>query len=104
MILGGRELGELFVARNAEYFVDTATLGTVEYGAAVLGSPVIVVLGHTGCGAVKAAFDVVAKDATYPGAIGPMVAATVPSALAVENSPGDFVLNQRGVFAVPRHS
>jgi hypothetical protein len=41
------------------------------YGAAVLGSPLIVVLAHTSCGAVKAACDVVTKNATYPGAIGP---------------------------------
>ncbi len=39
LIFGGHGLGELFVARNAGNLVDTATLGTVEYGAAVLGSP-----------------------------------------------------------------
>ena len=73
LIFGGQGVGELFVARNAGNLVDTATLGTVEYGAAVLGSPLIVVLAHTGCGAVKAACDVVTKNATYPGAIGPMI-------------------------------
>ena len=44
LVFGGLEVGELFVARNAGNLVDTATLGTVEYGAAVLGSPLIVVL------------------------------------------------------------
>ena len=73
LIFGGHGVGELFVARNAGNLVDTATLGTVEYGAAVLGSPLIVVLAHTSCGAVKAACDVVTKNATYPGAIGPMI-------------------------------
>ena len=47
LIFGGQGLGELFVARNAGNLVDTATLGTVEYGSAVLGSPLIVVLAHT---------------------------------------------------------
>ena len=47
LIFGGLGVGELFVARNAGNLVDTATLGTVEYGAAVLGSPLIVVLAHT---------------------------------------------------------
>jgi carbonic anhydrase len=73
--------------------VDTGTLGTVEYGAAVLGSPLIVVLAHTSCGAVKAACNVVNKNATFPGAIGPMIEPIVPAALAVRDKPGDFVNN-----------
>ncbi len=93
LIFGGRGVGELFVARNAGNLVDTATLGTVEYGAAVLGSPVIVVLAHTNCGAVKAACDVVTKNATYPSAIGPMIEPIVPAALAARGEPGDFVTN-----------
>ena len=93
LIFGGHGVGELFVARNAGNLVDTATLGTVEYGAAVLGSPLIVVLAHTACGAVKAACDVVTKNATYPGAIGPMIEPIVPAALAVRDAGGDFVVN-----------
>ncbi len=93
LIFGGHGVGELFIARNAGNLVDTATLGTVEYGAAVLGSPLIVVLAHTSCGAVKAACDVVTKNATYPGAIGPMIEPIVPAALAVRNKAGDFVNN-----------
>jgi carbonic anhydrase len=93
LVFGGRGVGDLFIARNAGNLVDTATLGTVEYGAAVLGSPLIVVLAHTACGAVKAACDVVTKNATYPGAIGPMIEPIVPAALAVRNADGDFVLN-----------
>ncbi|BAV51680.1 carbonic anhydrase [Mesorhizobium sp. 113-1-2] len=93
LIFGGHGVGELFVARNAGNLVDTATLGTVEYGAAVLGSPLIVVLAHTSCGAVKAACDVVAKNATYPGAIGPMIEPILPAAIAVRSEAGDFVDN-----------
>ena len=93
LIFGGHGVGELFVARNAGNLVDTATLGTVEYGVAVLGSPLVVVLAHTSCGAVKAACDVVTKNATYPGAIGPMIEPIVPAALAVRSNPGDFVNN-----------
>lgn len=93
LIFGGHGVGELFVARNAGNLVDTGTLGTVEYGAAVLGSPLIVVLAHTGCGAVKAACDIVTKNATYPGAIGPMVDPILPSALAVRDNSGDFTNN-----------
>ena len=93
LIFGGHGVGELFVARNAGNLVDTATLGTVEYGAAVLGSPLIVVLAHTSCGAVKAACDVVTKNATYPGAIGPMIEPILPAAIAVRSQAGDFVDN-----------
>jgi carbonic anhydrase len=93
LIFGGHGVGELFVARNAGNLVNTGILGTVEYGAAVLGSPLIVVLAHTSCGAVKAACDVVTKSATYPGAIGPMIEPIVPAALAVRSDPGDFVDN-----------
>jgi carbonic anhydrase len=93
LIFGGHGVGEIFVARNAGNLVDTATLGTVEYGAAVLGSPVIVVLAHTACGAVKAACEVVTKNATYPGAIGFMIDPILPSALAMRDSAGDFTNN-----------
>lgn len=93
LIFGGHGVGELFVARNAGNLVDTATIGTVEYGAAVLGSPLIVILAHTSCGAVKAACDVVKKNATYPGKIGAMIEPILPAALAAQKEPGDFVNN-----------
>jgi carbonic anhydrase len=94
LLFGGLGVGELFVARNAgNMAVDAATMGTVEYGAAVLGTPLIVVLGHERCGAVVAACDVVTKKATFPGSIGPMVKAIVPAAQAVKDKPGDFIDN-----------
>jgi carbonic anhydrase len=99
LIFGGLGLGELFVARNAGNLVDTATLGTIEYGAAVLGSPLIVVMAHTSCGAVAAACDVVAKNATFPGSIGPMIDPILPAALAVRDAAGDFVNNAAGESA-----
>lgn len=93
LIFGGQGVGQLFVARNAGNLVDTATLGTMEFGAAVLGSPLIVVLAHTSCGAVNAACEVVTSNATYPGSIGTMIDPILPSALAVQRQPGDFVAN-----------
>lgn len=93
LLFGGLGVGELFVARNAGNLVDTATIGTVEYGAVVLGSPLIVVLGHERCGAVAAACDVVTKNATFPGSIGPMIEPIIPAAIAVRDQPGDFVDN-----------
>jgi carbonic anhydrase len=90
---GGLGPGELFVARNAGNLVDTGTIGTVEFGSAVLGSPLIVILGHSRCGAVQAACDVVTDNATFPGSIGPMIDPIVPAALAVRDHQGDFLAN-----------
>lgn len=93
LLFGGLGVGELFIARNAGNLVDTATMGTIEYGAAVLGSPLIVVLGHGRCGAVAAACKVVTDNATFPGSIGPMIEPIVPAAIAVRDRPGEFVEN-----------
>ncbi len=93
LLFGGLGLGELFVARNAGNMVDTATMGTVEYGAEHLGAPLVVVLGHERCGAVSAACEVVTKKATFPGSIGPMVRPIIPAATAMRGKPGDFVDN-----------
>ncbi len=90
LLFGGLGLGELFVARNAGNLVDTGTVGTIEYGAAVLGVPLIVVMGHQRCGAVAAACDVATKNATFPGSIGQMIEPIVPAALAVRETSGDF--------------
>lgn len=93
LIFGGVGVGEFFVARNAGNMADTATMGTIEYGAEHLGTPLIVVMGHQRCGAVIAACDQVDKPSPLPGSIGPMVQAIVPAAKAVKGKPGDFVDN-----------
>lgn len=93
LVFGGLGLGELFVARNAGNMVDTATMGTVEYGAEHLGVPLIVVMGHAKCGAVAAACETVKNGVRFPGSMGPMVNAIVPAAKAVYRKPGDFVDN-----------
>lgn len=48
-------LGDLFTVRTAGHVVGPTTLGTLEYGLAVLKTPLLVVLGHQSCGAVAAA-------------------------------------------------
>ena len=48
-------LGELFVIRVAGNVLDAHQLGSIEYAAAHLGCKLILMLGHTGCGAVSAA-------------------------------------------------
>ena len=92
-LLFGRGLGELFIVRNAGNTVDTAALGSVEYGVGVLGVPLIVVLGHESCGAVSAAVDVVRKNATFPGVIGEMIQPIIPAVLSVREQGGDLLDN-----------
>ena len=52
-----QRLGDIFVARVAGNFVNTDILGSFEYATDVLGAKLIVVLGHSDCGAVKGAID-----------------------------------------------
>jgi carbonic anhydrase len=56
-------LGDLFVVRNAGQVISEEVLGSLEYAVAVLHVPLILVLGHDGCGAVRAAIDSQAPDA-----------------------------------------
>jgi len=48
-------IGHIFVARVAGNIINAEIIGSLEYGAAVLGVKVLIVMGHSNCGAVKAA-------------------------------------------------
>ncbi|MBD0273635.1 MAG: carbonic anhydrase, partial [Acetobacteraceae bacterium] len=83
-----------FIVRNAGNTVDTAALGSIEYGVGVLGCPLIVVLGHERCGAVAAAVDLVDKNAAFPGVIGEMIQPIVPAVLEARRmAQGDLLHN-----------
>jgi carbonic anhydrase len=56
-IIFDRGLGDLFVVRNAGQVISSSVIGSLEYAVGVLGVPLIVVLGHDECGAVRAAID-----------------------------------------------
>ena len=53
-IVFDQSIGHLFVTRVAGNVITPEIIGSLEYGAAVLGTKVILVMGHSGCGAVKA--------------------------------------------------
>lgn len=59
-------VGDLFVCRAAGNIATSELIGSLEYGTLVLGSQLIMVLGHTGCGAVTATV----KGDAVPGQIG----------------------------------
>lgn len=54
-IIFDQSIGHLFVIRIAGNVVDDFAIGSIEYGVTVLGAKLIVVLGHSNCGAVDAA-------------------------------------------------
>ena len=60
-----QSIGHIFVTRIAGNFITPEVIASIEYGAAVLGTELILVMGHSGCGAVKAAIQ--AKE--VPGQI-----------------------------------
>ena len=85
-VLFGRGLGELFIVRNAGNTVDTVAMGSIEYAIAVLGVPLVVVLGHERCGAVEAALSVVEKNTVFPGSLNQMIEPILPAALIARSS------------------
>ena len=90
--------GDLFVVRVAGNFVTTEGLASLEYGAAVLGTKAIMVLGHTSCGAVDATVEALQKGNTLPGHIADLVRSMKPGIEPVLKQPGPD-LNQRAVIA-----
>lgn len=73
-LLFGCGLGELFVVRAAGNVLDHFEMGSVEYGVTDLHTPLVMVLGHSGCGAVAAAME---GDA--PGYLGELLGEIAPS-------------------------
>ena len=76
--------GDLFVVRVAGNVVSPDLLASLEYGAHFLGVPLIMVLGHTACGAVDAAIKVLKTKAVLPGHLPELIAAIKPAVIAAE--------------------
>jgi carbonic anhydrase len=61
-----QNLGDLFIVRVAGNFADTVGLASLEYGYAALHAKLILVLGHEGCGAIKATVDAIRSGTDLP--------------------------------------
>ncbi|MFC4241936.1 carbonic anhydrase [Gryllotalpicola reticulitermitis] len=88
-------LGDAFVIRNAGQVASPSVLGSLEYAVGVLEVPLILVLGHDSCGAVRAAIDSQAADAAaltpnVAGLIAPIVPAVRRVARARRDEPLDI--------------
>ncbi len=86
-IIFDQNIGDLFVIRTAGNLVDDHALGSIEYGVEHLGTRLIVVLGHTKCGAVTAA----AAGGEAPGHIQSLVRDIEPAVEAVKGKGGDTI-------------
>jgi carbonic anhydrase len=77
-----RGFGDLFVVRTAGHVVDTGVLGSIEFGVTVLEVPLVVVLGHDACGAVKATLDAHSSGTIPGGYVRDVVELVTPSVLS----------------------
>jgi carbonic anhydrase len=92
-VLFDEGIGDLFLVRVAGNTANApALLGSVEYGAAVLGSVLVMVLGHESCGAVKATIDHVQKGTQQPGQIEAFLDPIIPAVQAVQGQPANQLM------------
>lgn len=82
-------LGDLFVCRVAGNFANEDTLASMEYAVAILNTPLILVLGHDHCGAIKATIKSLYEDKRPPGHISSLVTALSPAVKASGDQAGD---------------
>ena len=85
--------GDLFVCRVAGNFAADETIASLEYAVAVLGTPLILVLGHDACGAVDATIKSLKDDKPLPGHMPSLVQAIAPAVKAVSSKGGDTLAN-----------
>ncbi len=96
-IIFDQPLGTLFVVRVAGNVVDDFAIGSIEYGASVLGAKLVMVLGHTRCGAVDAAL----KGLTFDNHIQEVLNAIQPAVQATKGESGNLL--ERTIKANVRH-
>ena len=82
-------LGDIFVIRTAGEVVDDVSLGSIEYAVEHFGIQLVVVLGHSRCGAVSAAL----TDGEAPGHVHAVAEAIKPAVANVKGLPGDPLEN-----------
>lgn len=88
-MLFDRGLGDLFIIRTAGNVVDDVAIGSIEYAAEHLGVQLLVILGHSKCGAVDATM----KGGEAPGHIGSIVQKIKPAVDKAKGKPGDAWMN-----------
>ncbi len=85
--------GNVFVVRVAGNAVDANNLGSIEFAVDVLKASLVLVLGHSRCGALSAALANVRDGTRQRGHISAIIDALVPSVQAAQGFPGDWLEN-----------
>ncbi|UUO09205.1 hypothetical protein M4951_04450 [Blastopirellula sp. J2-11] len=95
-------IGGLFVLRVAGNIVGSGPtlMGSIEYAVAVLGSSLIMVMGHSSCGACEAAIEHIENNDSLPGSIEGLVDYIRPVVRQVKGKPGDKLVNVTKANAV----
>lgn len=79
-------LGDLFVVRTAGHVIAEGVLGSLEFSTEILDVPLIVVLGHDSCGAIKAAIEHYTDGSMPGGYIRDIVERVTPSVIAAKRA------------------
>jgi carbonic anhydrase len=85
--------GDLFVCRLAGNFLNDDGIASFEYAVSILGTPLLMVLGHKSCGAVDAAIKSIKDNASLPGHLPSLVTAIAPAVKAVLEQGGNTLDN-----------
>lgn len=85
--------GRVFVVRVAGNFLNDANYGSIEFAVAVLKAKLVLVLGHTDCGAVGAAIASAKDGVAHPGHIAGLIKILAPAIEATRDEPGDWYAN-----------
>lgn len=85
--------GDLFIVRGAGNYLTNDNIASIEYAVAVLKTPLIMVLGHESCGAVKAAIEAVDTHKDFPGHIQLLASAIAPAVRAVSDTSSSRLIN-----------
>ena len=91
-IVFDQTFGQLFVIRTAGQVIDEAARGSIVYGVDFLKAPLLLVLGHSGCGAVEAAIAAIAGN-PIPGYAYRFAESIGPAVHSVIDEPGDQLDN-----------
>ena len=97
--------GDLFVCRVAGNFANDDSVASLEYAVAILGTPLILVLGHDSCGAIDATIKSLKDNTVLPGHLPSLVAALAPAVKAVsqhEGNPLDNAIRQNVIDNVAK--
>jgi carbonic anhydrase len=92
-ILFNQGLGDVFVVRVAGNIPASSEIASLEYASAMLGSHLVVVMGHSGCGAVKAAIDYSKGESMPSEDLTTLVQAIQPAVKRAKSMHGDFFTN-----------